>query len=420
MQDISIERLRMIAIALIGSVTCIIAANLIGGTIGALLSFLSVAIASSAAILLWLFSNSLNEHLTRTQDKISQMRSNIAELQHEVKERSEHALQLQMLIEVLKSITAVPDAEGLSRTLLEEVVQMFGAESGQVFFISDDGQYLEEVASIPAKEPQQRRYSLSSQGGIVAHVALTGRSTIIPEQEGKWSDKTTHSLMCVPLTSAKGVQGVLLIEDSKRKFTQPDLRLLEFLTQQAAIALERVRLYEQVEKLSLTDALTGIANRRHLERHLELELARARRYGYQLAAIMLDIDHFKKFNDTYGHLAGDKVLQGLAKLIASEARASDLVGRYGGEEFLIICAYTDLNGALTLAERIRKSVEEKLLISHNGKELRVTISAGVAVFPDDATDEVSLIEAADKALYKAKQAGRNRVCAYRDVKENSS
>jgi diguanylate cyclase (GGDEF)-like protein len=409
----------MIAMALIGSVACTIAANLVGGVVGAFLGFLSVVIASSVAILLWLFSNSLDEHLIRTRDTISQMRSNIAELQHEIKERSEHTLQLQMLTEVLKSITAVPDAEGLAHTLLEEVMQMFGAESGQVFFVSDDGQYLEEIASIPAKEPQQRRYLLSSQGGVVAQVALTGKSIIVPEQEGKWSDRTTHSLMCVPLTSAKGVQGVLLIEDSKRRFTQPDLRLLEFLTQQAAIALERVRLYEQLERLSLTDALTGIANRRHLEKHLELELARARRYGYPLAVVMLDIDHFKRFNDTYGHLAGDKVLQGLAKLIASEARTSDLVGRYGGEEFLIICAHTDLNGALTLAERIRKSVEEKLIISHNGKELRVTVSAGVAIFPDDATDEVSLIEAADKALYKAKQTGRNKVCVYRDVKESS-
>lgn len=164
MHDISTERLRMIAMALIGSVACTIAANLVGGVVGAFLGFLSVVIASSVAILLWLFSNSLDEHLIRTRDTISQMRSNIAELQHEIKERSEHTLQLQMLTEVLKSITAVPDAEGLAHTLLEEVMQMFGAESGQVFFVSDDGQYLEEIASIPAKEPQQRRYLLSSQG----------------------------------------------------------------------------------------------------------------------------------------------------------------------------------------------------------------------------------------------------------------
>lgn len=414
------ERLKVLSVVLFGGAICIALGMLRGGMFAGLMCALSIAIALAVALFLWVYGEVVDRRIERIQGEVAETRATIANLRQEVKELNELMVHLQRLTEVLKSIAAAPDAEGVAKTLLDEVVQMFGAETGQVFMISDDGQHLEEVALYPHDEMRpQRRYSLTSdQDSIIARVAVTGEPFILPPPEGgKFTSASSLSLMCVPLISTRGVQGVLVVEDSKRKFTKSDLRSLELLVQQAAIALERARLYEQMERLSLTDALTGVANRRHIERHLKIELARAKRYNYPLSVIMLDIDHFKKFNDIHGHLTGDRVLQGLAKLLTEIARASDLVGRYGGEEFLIVCAYTDLNGALALAERIRATVERTPFESHEGEKLYITISAGVATFPDDVQDELELIEAADKALYEAKQTGRNKVCAYRDVKK---
>ncbi|MCS7253101.1 MAG: sensor domain-containing diguanylate cyclase [Armatimonadota bacterium] len=418
MGSILVERLKVLSMVLLGSAMCASVGALSGGAFGITMCALSAAMALATALFLWFYGEVVEKRLERFQSEIAETRTIIADLRQEVKELGELTVQLQRLTEVLKSVAAAPDAEGVAKTLLDEVIQMFGAETGHVFMVSDDGQHLEEIALHPynATRPQRRYLLKSDQDSIVARVALTGEPFILsPPTNGVKSNATSLSLMCVPLTSTRGVQGVLLIEDKRRRFTKSDLRSLELLAQQAAIALERARLYEQMERLSLTDALTGVANRRHLEKHLKMELARARRYNYPLTAIMLDIDHFKKFNDVHGHLTGDRVLQELAKLLTNVARASDLVGRYGGEEFLIICAYTDLNGALALAERIRAMVEQTAFESHEGEKLHITISAGVAAFPEDAQDEMELIEAADRALYEAKQTGRNRVCAYRDV-----
>ncbi|MFA4029413.1 MAG: hypothetical protein GDYSWBUE_000163 [Candidatus Fervidibacterota bacterium] len=418
MERISSERLKVLSIVLFGCAICAAVGTFGEGAFAIIMGALSTAIALTVALFLWVCTEVVERRMERLQSEVAEARTTIVNMRQEIKELNELMVQLQRLTEVLKSVAAAPDADGVAKTLLDEVIQMFGAETGRVFMVSDDGQHLEEVASHPHSEKRpQRRYSLmSDQDGVVARAALTGKPFILPPPNGGRFNSTSLSLMCVPLTSTKGVQGVLLVEDSKRRFTMSDLRSLELIAQQAAIALERARLYEQMERLSLTDALTGIANRRHIERHLEIEFARAKRYNYPLSAIMLDIDHFKRFNDIHGHLTGDRVLQGLARLLTNIARASDLVGRYGGEEFLIICAYTDLNGALALAERIRRAVEQTAFESREGEKLHITISAGVATFPEDAQDSVGLIEAADKALYVAKQTGRNKVCAYRDIK----
>lgn len=418
MERISSERLKVLSVVLFGCAICAAVGAFGEGAFALIMGALSTAIALTVALFLWVCTEVVERRMERLQSEVAEARTTIVNMRQEIKELNELMVQLQRLTEVLKSVAAAPDADGVAKTLLDEVIQMFGAETGRVFMVSDDGQHLEEVASHPHSEKRpQRRYSLmSDQDGVVARAALTGKPFILPPPNGGRFNSTSLSLMCVPLTSTKGVQGVLLVEDSKRRFTMSDLRSLELIAQQAAIALERARLYEQMERLSLTDALTGIANRRHIERHLEIEFARAKRYNYPLSAIMLDIDHFKRFNDIHGHLTGDRVLQGLARLLTNIARASDLVGRYGGEEFLIICAYTDLNGALALAERIRRAVEQTAFESREGEKLHITISAGVATFPEDAQDSVGLIEAADKALYVAKQTGRNKVCAYRDIK----
>jgi diguanylate cyclase (GGDEF)-like protein len=168
--------------------------------------------------------------------------------------------------------------------------------------------------------------------------------------------------------------------------------------------LEEARL--NAEKLARFDALTGVLSRRALLDALDNEVERAERYGSALACLMLDVDHFKKFNDTYGHQFGDKVLRRIAQVVSRHCRISDRLGRYGGEEFLIILPETQIGGASRFAERVRSAVAETSLNRNTG---RVTLSIGVAEWHEGDGSASRLISQADRALLEAKEAGRNRI-----------
>jgi diguanylate cyclase (GGDEF)-like protein len=186
--------------------------------------------------------------------------------------------------------------------------------------------------------------------------------------------------------------------------------LTAVLSLQTAIDVQRVTLLEQE---NITDPLTGIFNRRYLERRLEEEVARARRYGLPLSVFMFDIDHFKRVNDSYGHQAGDQVLIAVGELAAKLIRETDIVARYGGEEFVVIASNTRLEAAEMLAARLREIVESHpFMLDAEGsrnQEIRLTVSIGIAALGDGIDSGEKLVHAADAALYRAKQEGRNRV-----------
>jgi diguanylate cyclase (GGDEF)-like protein len=166
---------------------------------------------------------------------------------------------------------------------------------------------------------------------------------------------------------------------------------------------------QKLEKLSSRDGLTGLYNRREFERRLSVEFERARRYGRPFSVLMLDIDHFKLVNDDYGHQAGDEVLQTVSDLVRLNVRPADIVCRYGGEELVVILPETGEEGAMMVAERVRHTVAEAVITAPSGETIHVTVSIGVAGFPQDAAGAPELVGMADAALYAAKQHGRNRV-----------
>lgn len=168
-----------------------------------------------------------------------------------------------------------------------------------------------------------------------------------------------------------------------------------------------------LERKATTDHLTNLSNRRQFEKSLELELERAREYKQKLSLLVMDIDRFKKVNDTFGHTSGDAVLKQLGQLLIEHARSADIVSRNGGEEFAILLLDCGHHQALAIAESIRQSVEKYHFALPDGNTIRMTISIGVAVFPDhcDDRDDNDFFEQADRALYEAKNTGRNRVCA---------
>ncbi len=188
-----------------------------------------------------------------------------------------------------------------------------------------------------------------------------------------------------------------------------ELEKFQILAQQFLLGIKRAILYQQVQELSVTDSLTGTFSRRHYLERFGEELERSRKFKYHFCCLMIDIDHFKDYNDRYGHLVGDAILKQIADRIKENIRQIDLMGRYGGEEFSIVLTETGKEDAKYVAERIRHAIEESSIKVYD-EELRVTISIGISGFPVDGQNTRTLIEKADQALYKAKQTGRNRVC----------
>jgi len=168
-----------------------------------------------------------------------------------------------------------------------------------------------------------------------------------------------------------------------------------------------------LEKLSITDELTGIYNRRYFCEYMNMHMALAKRHNYQIGCIMIDVDLFKKVNDTFGHDVGDKVLKGIARLMKDKIREGEIIARFGGEEFIVGLCRVDTSGAMIAAERIRKAVEGANLSDDANNPLKMTVSIGIALYPQQGVSNLDeLIKAADDALYHAKRTGRNRAVVY--------
>ncbi|HUK66146.1 MAG TPA: sensor domain-containing diguanylate cyclase [Anaeromyxobacteraceae bacterium] len=219
------------------------------------------------------------------------------------------------------------------------------------------------------------------------------------------------SLKVLPLRAGDTVLGTLVLGARAPGAYEGDVvRQLEVVALQAGDSILRARLFETTERLATTDGLTGLVNHRTLQARLDEHLAAGERYGKKVSLLLLDIDHFKVVNDTYGHPTGDLVLRGIARLLQTEARTTDVAARYGGEELALVMPETDRAGAMRTAERIREKVAKALFRSDQG-ELKVTVSIGVATFPDDGRKKTELVERADGGLYHAKRHGRNQSVA---------
>ena len=216
-----------------------------------------------------------------------------------------------------------------------------------------------------------------------------------------------------PLKSEDEVTGCIVARSTIEKLSKRDIDYLEQLTRQAAATINRANTYSTILQYATLDALTNLNNRRQFETRLGQEIAIAKRQNHPLCAMMIDIDFFKRVNDTYGHAAGDEVLRTVAGIIKDALRESDIPARYGGEEFAVLLPYTKLEEAQLVGERLRKAVEDSLITINQDSEekqtIKVTISMGLAEYNNVETGEV-LFERADKALYEAKTSGRNRVC----------
>lgn len=282
---------------------------------------------------------------------------------------------------------------------LSEVIASYERNPGEMPLTADTPYELSAI-----KEPQLCRVVRSGLQLINDDVNEEYRC---PEQEVA---QEAGSCGCYPVSVGGAVLGWIHLASCKPSFFDDKSSfIINSYLGYMAPAISSIRLINAHRKLAVKDPLTGLYNRRFLEETLERNIAIACRYGQPLSILMIDVDHFKRFNDLYGHSHGDKVLQTIAKILMDNARETDAATRYGGEEFTIVLPNTDKDGAAIVAERIRKDVEENAVTTIEGNMESVTISLGVATCPDDTVEMDRLLKFADGVLYQSKAAGRNRV-----------
>ncbi|HET9909046.1 MAG TPA: GAF domain-containing protein, partial [Anaerolineales bacterium] len=325
----------------------------------------------------------------------------------------------------LKAITAVQsvsqtvasslELEQIFQTVVDMLKNTFGYTFVSIYLL--EGEVLQLGAQIGY--PLAMVYTeIPVAFGIAGRAVQSRQIQFIPDVRNEpgflRASLEVESEICVPLLKEGGVLGVLNVESQQgRPLTQEDVELLASLAGPIAVSIDNARLHSNVKSLALTDSLTTLANRRAFDYALESEVARVMRYGPPLSLIILDIDSFKVYNDTWGHLAGDGRLRAVADLLRANVRHPDIAARYGGEEFALLLPFTDKAGALLLAERLRFAAQA--IAPHapqNGTAIAgYTLSLGVASFPEDGETAEEILLAADNAELAAKRLGKNRVYA---------
>jgi len=256
-----------------------------------------------------------------------------------------------------------------------------------------------------------------------AEPIITGDVANSPAAEFLPAGCQVKSLICVPIMVNDKVRGVIYLDSLKRNaFSAADVDLAELLADEVAISIERSLIYSRIVDLSIRDGLTGCFNRRKFDVDIVADFASVRQHGGSLALLILDVDWFKIYNDFHGHVEGDVLLKKLVATMVSNIRPLDRVYRYGGEEFAVMLPETDRGSAFLVARRLQRAVELEPFEGESQSQPggRVTVSIGAAGFPVDASDRDGLVKAADAALYRAKQTGRNRVCSFRSDAEQAS
>lgn len=354
----------------------------------------------------------------------SKLAAKLDQLKRDMIQQTEKAA-TERLIGFISSLSLTENNDELHQRILEFAAELMHADSGSLMLIEEGCEKLQIKAALGLNEQLAKIISLKIGSGISGRVAATGQPIVVVDIE---KDRRTagqnrprfksKSFISVPLRLRGNTIGVLNLSDRRTgaPFTEIDLRLLTTFAQQASLLIERRQYLErasELEQLSVTDALTSLYNRRFLEKRLNEEISRCKRSNAAFTVMLIDIDHFKIYNDICGHLAGDSALRKTARLLGISARQMDIVTRYGGEEFCVVLPDAHKKEAMLVAERIRRQIEnEPFAYEERLPKGKLTASIGFSSFPDDGQTLKELINTADIALYRAKARGRNRTVVF--------
>ncbi|MBO8168219.1 MAG: GGDEF domain-containing protein [Thermoanaerobacteraceae bacterium] len=325
---------------------------------------------------------------------------------------------LSAIARIHHSVGASLEVEEIAQIIIDELVEIVGCDAAAIMLIR--GQTVDVIA--------EKGFKKTFANGV-CHVDLPVIQHIINTKEGIYTNDiasspaaacvpsgcTMNSLIFTPITIDGEVAGMIFLASGQHDIiTDEDLQFVQRLVKEISIIFKRSFQFSKVKFLSIRDVLTGSFNRRKFDEDIVVELDRAKRYGRDLSLLMLDIDWFKRYNDLYGHQKGDAVLKQLVHVLTCNLRSSDRIYRYGGEEFAILAPETNKEEGQKLACKLQKIIEQERFVDEEQSQpgQKLTISVGVAGFPIDAEEPEALVAAADRALYEAKQTGKNKVCVY--------
>lgn len=328
--------------------------------------------------------------------------------------------QLATFNEIGKALTSSLDLDVILNTIMEKISELLKPRNWSLLLVDEETNDLKFEIVVGEGSEKIRDIRLKMGEGIAGWVAQERRSLLVPdvEKDPRFSSKAdtvskfkTKSIICVPIaTRGKSLGAIELINKVEEgRFGEDDLLILTTLADYTAIAIENAIFFKKVEELTIIDDLTRLYNSRFLHSRVEYEVERAKRFENDLSMIFLDLDSFKSVNDTYGHMRGSMLLKEVATLIKRLIRNVDMACRYGGDEFIILMPETSKRNAFLAAEKIRRSMSEHRFLQNEGLSLHLTASFGVASFPADASDKDELIQMADKAMYRVKNADKDGV-----------
>lgn len=338
-----------------------------------------------------------------------------AQAQEALQKKHGRYLRLQSIAEELSNMT---DLASIGRLVVERAFSLIGKSDVCLLFLLDTER--QELSLFASKRRESLPAIRSKHGDqFDRHVVRTHRPLLVNDTRRDFrftvtlsAERPISSVIACPLLLGQSPEGVLRLDSAQPgAYSQDDLRLLDILLHLVATAVTNARLFAQTERLAVTDGLTGLMMRRPFLEQLARELARSQRGREPASVLMLDVDEFKGFNDQYGHTAGDLVLKAIGNVLRTAVPPGGAIARYGGEEFAVLLPRLPREQARDIAERIRRVVAEQVHAPGRGTPRRVTVSVGVASFPEDAQAELELIRVADQRLYQAKGGGRNLVCA---------
>ena len=330
-------------------------------------------------------------------------------------ELEKYQAHLEMIYENSRVLASILDSDSIIAEVMHLMGKVLHYESYAVIFSDNKGNFLFR-ARYENKKNSLHLKQIDKEYAELFDKACRQNNPFVIKDVSNRDDylpmtKNTRSVMIVPMVAHKRVRGLLVAESSTvGYYKERDLQLLSAVSRSAALAFENSELHKKMEAMTVKDELTGAFNYRYFVQKLEEEKRRASRYQLPLSLIMVDIDWFKKLNDTYGHESGNIVLKELSRIIKKSIRDVDIFARYGGEEFAVILPQTPQYDANIIGERIRTNVERHTFMIEKGEKVNLTVSVGLSSYPENGYSQEELVSLADKALYKAKGEGRNLVC----------
>ncbi len=325
-------------------------------------------------------------------------------------------IELQTLVDIITTTNSLLKPREVMDSVMMQINELIACEAWSVLIVDDaDAGFLSFAAAKGPNKETLLAQRIPVGEGIAGWVAQKSKPLIVNnvaedprffDQFDKETDFRTRSILCAPLISRGRTIGVIEMINRKNSqgFSEADLELVEVLVNPAAVAIENAFLFQRAEILTIQDDLTKLYNSRYLNKCLDFELQRARRLGQSLSVLFIDLDGFKAINDCYGHLQGSRSLIEIGEIIKLAARETDIVGRYGGDEFMLILPSTDTEGAFQVADRIRQHVA-----CYRLHDMTMTASIGISAFPEHSQEKHGLIRMADKAMYWVKDHGKNGI-----------